>query len=94
MRSRVKDRPSVSLLLLLAFLKIRPGDEAGIEEKEGRSEEGVEWKAPINKTPLVAAAALHLLRASTKHHALLVSPRRRQFPSRNLREQLNKSTII
>ena len=65
MRSRVKDRPSVSLLLLLAFLKIRPGDEAGIEEKEGRSEEGVEWKAPINKTPLfaaaAAAAALHLL---------------------------------
>ena len=53
----------------MAFLKIRPGDEPGIEERNERKE-GVDWKAPINKTPL--AVALHLLRASTKHDSLVI----------------------
>ena len=78
-------RPSISVFLpSWHSSKFAPGMKQ--ELKKGGAGRKGDWKAPINKTPLVAAAALHLLRASTKHHALLVSPRRRQFPSRNLWE--------
>ena len=73
--SRVKDRLlslSVSSRPLflhgMAFLKIRPGDEAGKELKKGRRS-GADSTGKRQSTKLHSSVvALHLLRASTKQH--------------------------
>ena len=72
---RVSKTVYLSLSSFMAFLKIRPGDEAGIEERKE------DWKAPINKTPLVAAAALHLLLASLQNTLSPVGfPKKKTIP--------------